>query len=234
MAAADKLVRHPLPTSSPAAQGVDAGAIGAFLDRVDSAPDIELHGLAILRHGHVVAAGWWWPYSPDQLHLLYSLSKSFTSTAAGLAVTDGLLNLDAPVVSYFPELGASLTDDRVLAMKVRHIAAMASGHLNDTWDQVKAADDHTEPVRNFLAIPPERDPGSVFAYNQLAMTVGGEGLGHITSDDWRSPGGLRGPLDQLGHGARRRDLPGNPAPPDGDLRDPDPHLRSPVDNRTAP
>jgi len=160
---------HPLP------------AIGAFLDRVESAPDIELHGLVILRHGHVVAAGWWWPYSPGRLHLLYSLTKSFTSTAAGLAAADGLLSLDAPVAGYFPELAARLTDDRMGAMKVRHVAATASGHLTDTWDQVKAADDLTEPVRNFLAIPPDREPGSVFAYNQLATYTLGAIVQRITS-----------------------------------------------------
>jgi CubicO group peptidase (beta-lactamase class C family) len=184
MSAADSLAPHPLPASSPAAQGVDAGAIGGFLDHVESAPDIELHGLVILRHGHVVAAGWWRPYGPGQLHLLYSLSKSFTSTAAGLAVADRLLNLDAPVIDYFPELAAGLTDHLVLTMRVRHIAAMASGHLTDTWEQVKAADDLTEPVRNFLAIPPDRDPGSLFAYNQLAtytlgaivQRISGQGL----------------------------------------------------------
>jgi CubicO group peptidase (beta-lactamase class C family) len=180
MPAADTLVRHPLPASSPAAQGVDASAIGAFLERIESAPDIELHGLVILRHGHVIAAGWWWPYTPDRLHLLYSLSKSFTATAAGLALSDGLLNLDAPVIGYFPELAAEVTDDRLLAMKVRHIAAMASGHADDTWDRVRTTGDLTEPVRNFLAIPPERDPGSVFAYNQLATYTLGAIVQRVT------------------------------------------------------
>jgi CubicO group peptidase (beta-lactamase class C family) len=170
----------PLPASFPAAQGVDASAIGAFLDRIESAPDIELHGLVILRHGHVIAAGWWWPYTPDRLHQVYSLSKSFTATAAGLALGDGLLNLDAPVISHFPELASAVTDDRLLAMKVRHIAAMASGHLNDTWDRVRTTDDLTEPVRNFLAIPPDRDPGSVFAYNQLATYTLGAIVQRVT------------------------------------------------------
>jgi len=173
-------VPRSLPVSSPASQGVDASAISAFLDCVESAPDMELHGLMILRRGHLVAAGWWWPYSRDRLHLLYSLSKSFTSTAAGLAAADSLLSMDAPVIGYFPELAADIRDDRVLAMKVRHIAAMASGHLSDTWDQVTAADDLTEPVRNFLAIPPDRDPGSVFAYNQSATYTLGAIVQRIT------------------------------------------------------
>src|SRR4051794_41985548 len=64
---------------------------------------VELHSLMVLRHGHVVAERWWRPYAPQTPHLLYSLSKSFTSTALGFAVAEGLVDLDAPVLSYFPE-----------------------------------------------------------------------------------------------------------------------------------
>ncbi|WP_432173248.1 serine hydrolase domain-containing protein [Streptomyces sp. Tue6028] len=158
---------RPLPVSTPAEQGVDPAGIHAFLDAVEAAPDIEPHGLMILRHGHVVASGWWAPFTPDRLHLLYSVSKSFTSTAAGFAVAEGLLNLDAPVVSYFPEFEAEITDPRSRAMLVRHVAAMASGHLAETHDEA-VRNDRQEIVRGFLRIPPDRDPGTVFAYNQPA------------------------------------------------------------------
>jgi CubicO group peptidase (beta-lactamase class C family) len=91
-----------LPRSTPAEQDADPAAITAFLDAVEARPDIEMHSLMVLRHGHVIAAGWWAPYSADRRHLLYSLSKSFTSTAAGLARAEGLLDLDDPVVKHFP------------------------------------------------------------------------------------------------------------------------------------
>lgn len=152
----------PLPESTPSRHGVDADGIGAFLD---ATRDNELHSLMIARHGHVIASGWWEPYGPDRPHLLYSLSKSFTSTAAGLAAAEGLLDLDAPVLSYFPELDADVTDPRSRAMLVRHIASMSSGHLADTWPAAPQADPD-RPVRAFLRMPPDRDPGTVFAYNQ--------------------------------------------------------------------
>jgi CubicO group peptidase (beta-lactamase class C family) len=154
-----------LPGSSPSRHGVDADGITAFLDAIEDAEDIELHSLMIARHGDVIAAGWWAPYGPDRPHLLYSLSKSFTSTAAGLAVAEGLLDLDATVVSYFPEFDADVTDPRSRAMLVRHIASMSSGHLADTWPAA-ARKDPERPVRGFLRMPPDRDPGTVFAYNQ--------------------------------------------------------------------
>lgn len=152
----------PLPESAPSRHGVDADGIGAFLDAVE---DIELHSLMILRHGHVIASGWWEPYGPDRPHLLYSLSKSFTSTAAGLAVAEGLLDPDAPVLSYFPELDGDVADSRSRGMLVRHIASMSSGHLADTWPAAPRADPD-RPVRGFLRMPPDRDPGTVFTYNQ--------------------------------------------------------------------
>jgi hypothetical protein len=65
---------RPLPASTPAAEGVDAAGIHAFLDAVEAAADIEPHSLMILRHGHLVASGWWAPYTPDRRHLLFSLS----------------------------------------------------------------------------------------------------------------------------------------------------------------
>ncbi|EYR62401.1 beta-lactamase [Actinotalea ferrariae CF5-4] len=154
-----------LPLSAPRQQGVDARGVQAFLDAVEASAAIEPHSLMLLRHGHVVAEGWWAPFSRDRLHLLYSLSKSFTSTALGLAVEEGLVSLDDTVLSHFPELDAEVTDERSRRMLVRHVAAMASGHREETLDRVLALDPRN-PVRGFLLLPPDEEPGTVFAYNQ--------------------------------------------------------------------
>jgi CubicO group peptidase (beta-lactamase class C family) len=159
------MTARPLPVSTPAAQGVDARGVQAFLDALEADPGIEPHSLMILRHGKAVAAGWWAPYSAERPHLLYSLSKSFTGTAAGFAIAEGLLDLDAPVVSYFPEFDAEITHPRSRAMLVRHIASMASGHVAETWSGAVDMDEE-DPVRGFLLLPPDREPGTVFAYNQ--------------------------------------------------------------------
>jgi CubicO group peptidase (beta-lactamase class C family) len=156
---------YALPASSPSVQGVEAEGVQALLDALEGTPGVEPHSIMLLRHGYVVAAGWWRPYSPARPQLLYSLSKSFTSTAAGLAASDGVLDLERTVVSYFPELDREVTDPRSRSMLVRHIASMASGHLEDTWGRV-VAKGPAEPVAEFLRIPPDRAPGSVFAYNQ--------------------------------------------------------------------
>jgi CubicO group peptidase (beta-lactamase class C family) len=154
-----------LPDSTPAAEGVDPRGVQDFLDAVESPPEIEPHGLIVMRHGRVVASGWWAPYRADRPHLLYSLSKSFTSTALGFAVDEGLLRLDDRVVDFFPEL--AIDETRTRSMRVRDLAAMSSGHLTDTWCAV-FTEDPDDPVRGFLRLRPDHDPGAVFAYNQPA------------------------------------------------------------------
>lgn len=161
-------MHDPLPRSSPAANAVDSVGVLAFLDAVERTKEVELHSLMILRHGAVIVAGWWAPYSPDGLHLLHSLSKSFTSTALGMALGEGLLGLDDKVISFFPELEPEIDDPRVRGLRIRHLAAMSSGHRFDTWDQVLATDPE-HPVRAFLHLQPTDDPGTVFAYNQSCL-----------------------------------------------------------------
>jgi CubicO group peptidase (beta-lactamase class C family) len=156
---------HGLPRSTPAEQGVDATGIDAFVAAVAPVPGIELHSLMVLRHGSVVAERWWRPYAADTPHLLYSLSKSFTSTALGFAVAEGRVDLDATVLSYFPEFDDRVTDPRSRAMKVRHVAAMASGHADETIDEAWRRGDG-DMVLGLLLIPPDHEPGTFFAYNQ--------------------------------------------------------------------
>jgi CubicO group peptidase (beta-lactamase class C family) len=154
-----------LPRSTPAEQGVDARGIDAFVAGLEPLPDVELHSLMVLRHGHVVAEQWWHPYRPDTPHLLYSLSKSFTSAAIGFAVAEGLVDLDAPALSYFPEYDARVTDPRSRSTLVRHLAAMASGHESERVAEAWEAGEGDLVLGLFL-LPPEREPGSHFAYNQ--------------------------------------------------------------------
>ena len=151
-----------LPRSAPADQQVDPAAILAFVDAVVGDPDIELHSLMVVRHGHVVAEGWWSPHTPERTRLLYSLSKSFTSTALGFALEEGRFGLDDTVVSHVPELEKEITDPRSRSVTLRHLASMASGHNRDMMQEAITRDPR-EPVRGFLLVPPDEEPGTVFA-----------------------------------------------------------------------
>ena len=89
------------PISEPEAQGVSSASIDSFLNAVGRSKN-EFHSFMFLRHGKVIAQGWWNPYAPDLRHSLYSCSKSFTSTAIGFAVSEKLLSVNDKVISFFP------------------------------------------------------------------------------------------------------------------------------------
>ncbi len=155
-----------LPRALPEALGIDARGILAFVDAVEKKPG-GLHSFMLLRRGQVAAEGWWDPYGPRHPHMLYSLSKSFTSTAVGMAVAEGRLKVDQPVVSFFPnELPASVPEN-LAAMQVRHLLSMGTGHEKDATNPMRAAADGNW-VRGFLHLPVEHAPGSRFVYNSAA------------------------------------------------------------------
>ncbi len=156
-----------LPRSTPEAQGLSSSAVTGFLDAIEADPAIGLHSLMILRHGVVVTEGWWEPYRRDDVHLLYSLSKSFTSTAAGFAQAEGLLSLDRPAWEYLPGI-ERVENERLRRLTVRQALRMATGHRLDTLDRVAAAYRTDEPLRAFFDNPPEQEPGSLFCYNNGA------------------------------------------------------------------
>ena len=166
-----------LPVATPSEVDVDAAGVLAFLDALGDAADQELHSLALVRHGRVFARGWWEPYCPDDATLLYSLSKSFTSTALGFAVAEGLVALDDRVVDRITPTGE--VGPRTAAMTLRDLAAMASGHHADTLDDPRVHD-ADDPALGFLLIEPESDPGSVFAYNNPATYTLGAVLQSVT------------------------------------------------------
>lgn len=163
------------PRSTPEAQGIPSAAVTNFLEAAE-AGGLELHSFMLVRHGAVVAEGWWRPYGPDTVHLLYSLSKSFTATAVGLAAAEGRLSVDSPVATFFPEVAA----EHLQRMTVRNLLNMASGHAHDTFERIASRGD--DWVGNFLELPPESPPGTVFAYNQGATLTLAAIVHQVTGD----------------------------------------------------
>lgn len=118
----------------------------------------------LMRHGSVIAEHWWKPFAPDKPHMLFSLSKSYTSTAIGLAVDEGLLSEDDTVISFFPEYITPAIEDNLRDVRIRHLLSMSTGHVEDTMPYLHRAEDG-DWVRAFLSVPIEREPGTHFLYN---------------------------------------------------------------------
>lgn len=151
-----------LPRATPESQGVSASAIRRFVEAADAEVD-AMHSFMLLRHGHVIAEGWWSPEAAEKPHILWSLSKSVTSTAVGFAVAEGKLDIDAKVAEFFPDELPAEPSEHLLAMRVRDLLTMSTGHDAEPW--WGNGDVWTE---RFLREPVVHRPGTHFRYNTPA------------------------------------------------------------------
>jgi CubicO group peptidase (beta-lactamase class C family) len=155
----------PFSRSTPETQGVASSALLAFVEAVER--EIQhLHGFVLLRRGAVIAEGYWDPYRADEPHMLFSLSKSFTSTAIGMLVAEGKLSLDDPVLRFFPDEAPPSPGENLRRMRVEHLLTMTTGHDADPTRTLREIGPHWR--RGFLALPVEHEPGTHFVYNSLA------------------------------------------------------------------
>ena len=153
-----------LPRSTPEEQGILSGAINKFLDSIKKSK-VEFHSIMIVRHGHVVAEGWWDPYSPNLKQQLYSISKSFISTAIGFAFDEDLIERDDAVISFFPDDLPDEVSDNLKDLEIKHLLTMSVGHENDPILSMKETDNW---AKAFLSIPIVYEPGTEFKYNSGA------------------------------------------------------------------
>jgi CubicO group peptidase (beta-lactamase class C family) len=164
--AAAHLSAQPLPRSTPEQQGISSAAIRQFVEEAEATID-HLHSVMVVRHGQVVAEGWWSPYAAGEPHVMYSISKSFASTGVGLAAAEGLLSLDDPVLKFFPDEAPAAPSANLKAMRVRDLLTMSTGHHEE---DIRAFPYFSEEslVKLFLAIPVAHKPGTHFVYNTPA------------------------------------------------------------------
>jgi CubicO group peptidase (beta-lactamase class C family) len=150
----------PLPRSAPEAQGISSGAILQFIQAADQIN--TLNSFMLVRHGYVIAEAWWKPEAPNKPHVLWSLSKSFNSTAVGLAIADGKLSLDDHVLKFFPAGAPTDPSDNLKALTVRDLLTMSGGQATEP-----KADKGGPTVKTFLAHPFIYKPGTHFLYNTM-------------------------------------------------------------------
>ncbi|CAM4375751.1 serine hydrolase domain-containing protein [Paenibacillus tarimensis] len=155
-----------LPRSTPEEQGISSAAVEAFLNAVEASGQ-ELHSFMLVRGGKVTAEGWWHPYKPDEPHQMFSVSKSFTATAIGLAVNEGLLSVDDKVLSFFPEKAPSIPSENLQEMRVHDLLAMGTGHETDVTGPMIQCEDG-DWIKAFLEQPVQHKPGTHFAYDSGA------------------------------------------------------------------
>jgi CubicO group peptidase (beta-lactamase class C family) len=157
------IVKTELPRSTPEQQGIDSAAILRFVEALESKIH-EPHSFMLLRHGSVVAEGWWSPYAAEHAHLMYSVSKSFTATAVGLAVSEGYFSIDDKVVSFFPDDAPDEVSAWLASMRVRDLLTMTAGHAEDT-QAFMLAHSSGNWIKGFFDAPLVHAPGTHFVYS---------------------------------------------------------------------
>lgn len=151
-----------LTRGTPGAAGISPRAILNFVNALEE-DNLGVQSFMLYRRGIVAAEAWWKPYSPDKTHMLFSLSKSFTSTAVGFAVEEGKIGLDDSVLEWFRDDYALTPCENMKKMKVRHLLMMGTGH--DKEPDVFSAPDWAYA---FLTGYVKNEPGSLFVYNTPA------------------------------------------------------------------
>ena len=149
----------PLPRAKASAE-MDA-AFQSYLQAVaDTA--MEMHSIMVLQHGKVLEEK---QFAPDTAHVMHSVSKTFTSTAVGFAISEGLLSLDDRIVDLFPDCVPDTMQERLGRITVRHLLTMNSGHGTDPTNAIRSKD--IDWIRAFMEWPIDYEPGSCYCYNSL-------------------------------------------------------------------
>ncbi|HEX2861358.1 MAG TPA: serine hydrolase [Lacunisphaera sp.] len=174
-----------LPRATPESQGISSPGILRLIDEAE-ARAYGLHGLMILRHGNVVAEGWWAPYAPDEPHMLFSLSKSFTATAIGLLQAEGRLNIHDKVASFFPGDVPADAPQNVKNMRLRDLLMMSTGQHKEDVDRLNhRLTANPKATRDFFAAPVPQKPGTLFYYNSPATFMLSATLTKVTGETVR-------------------------------------------------
>ena len=151
--------RGPLPRgeASPEMQQ----AFAEYLQAVaDSAQD--LHSVMVLQHGKVLCEK---QIAPDTAHIMNSVSKTFTATAVGFAIEEGLLSLEDRIVDLFPDNVPDTASERLSRITLRHLLTMNSGHGTDPTYATRVQD--VDWISAFMYWPIDYEPGTCYCYNSL-------------------------------------------------------------------
>lgn len=151
-----------LMRTTPEEMGLHSRNILNLLERLEK-ENISVVSMMLLRHNQVLYEAYWPPYTQEQLRTVYSLSKTFTAMAIGIAAGEGKIRLDERIVDLFPEQAKNAPDSPQLQMlTIRHLLMMSTGQGNEPFHRENAWDD---AISAFLREPFTDTPGETFRYN---------------------------------------------------------------------
>jgi len=147
----------------PESVGIKSTCITKCLERLNK-QGIPMHSFLLMRHDKLVAEGYYYPYTPEKLHRMFSISKSFTAIAIGLLADEGKLSLDDAIVQYFPEKLPKNIHPWITQMTIRDMLMMRTCHAATTYK----FDMQKDWVESFFTVPPTHPSGKLFHYDTSA------------------------------------------------------------------
>ncbi|MGN0529343.1 MAG: serine hydrolase domain-containing protein [Eubacterium sp.] len=144
---------------TPEECGIKSSCITAFLKEIQR-KELGLQSFTVVRHDKVCAQGFFAPYAAEYPHVLYSMSKSLTSTAVGFAVDEGLINVDDKVCDYFPEYKTAKLNPLNRVLTVKMLLTMRSDKLITVLENKGG----TDWIKLFFDAPFLLPPNSKFNY----------------------------------------------------------------------
>ncbi|WP_080902989.1 ChbG/HpnK family deacetylase [Parabacteroides sp. Marseille-P3160] len=170
-----------LPRSAPEAEKVSEQKIRDYLADVKKSGQ-DLHSLMILRHGKVIYEKWLGEHSAKEPHIMNSVSKTFTATAIGFAVQEGLLKVNDKVVSFFPNDLPAEVSPYLAELEIEDLLTMSVGHDADPTGEIRTSTEPDSWEKRFLATPIVHQPGTRFVYNSLATYMLASILQKVTGE----------------------------------------------------
>ncbi|MEV5574694.1 serine hydrolase domain-containing protein [Spirillospora sp. NPDC052269] len=120
----------------------------------------------------------------DTLWQIGSISKVWTTTVAMMLVDEGVLDLDAPVVSVLPELRLA-TPELTEQVTLRHLLSHTSGIDGDFFIDTGRGDDCLERYVERLTEAAANHPvGATMSYCNAGFTLAGRVLEKVTGVQW--------------------------------------------------
>jgi len=161
-------------TGTPEEQGFDSVALSQELQKLRDA-GVTIDSLLIIRNGYVFLDAYFAPYDGTFSHDMASVTKSITTTLIAIAAGQGKIDLDAPMLSYFPDRTIANLGARKQAITVKHLAGMVNGMESGcldgdeaTLDAMRATPDW---IQHSLDRKMVRDPGKIFCYDSPGMHI---------------------------------------------------------------
>lgn len=150
-------------TTFPEATGISASCIMDALREIDTR-GISMHSFLFCKDNCLVAEGYYAPVKKNDLHRMFSVTKSFVSIAIGFLQEEGRLSLDDSIVKFFPEYVPNTSEAHpwLLATTIRDMLSMRSCHASTTYDKFSSK---TDWVKSFFTVAPTHKPGTVFHYD---------------------------------------------------------------------